>query len=119
MTVYLLRTLLPPAPLHPPPLPPPRYIAATHFEPTDARAAFPCFDEPDLKANFSLSIVREPRHITLFNMPLKSTAPYGTGLLKDDYEASVKMSTYLVAIVVCDFKNVSDHTASNTLVSVL
>ena len=51
-------------------------------------------------------------------MPLKSTAPYGAGLLKDDYEVSVKMSTYLVAFVVCDFKNVSSHTASNTLVSV-
>lgn len=95
-----------------------REIATTHFEATDARAAFPCFDEPDLKANFSMTIVRDAQHITLFNMPLKATTPYKDDLLKDEYETSVKMSTYLVAFVVCDFKNISGHTKQNTLVRV-
>ncbi|XP_070179100.1 glutamyl aminopeptidase-like, partial [Littorina saxatilis] len=88
----------------------PREIATTHFEATDARAAFPCFDEPDLKANFTLSMVREHRHISLFNMPLKASVAHGDGLMQDNYETSVKMSTYLVAFVVCDFKNVTSHT---------
>ncbi|KPP73919.1 hypothetical protein Z043_106955, partial [Scleropages formosus] len=46
-----------------------RTLVATHFEPTSARRVFPCFDEPSLKAVFSLVIVREREYITLSNMP--------------------------------------------------
>lgn len=52
-----------------------RYLATTHFEPTSARAAFPCFDEPHMKAQFLVSIYRDTQHITLFNMPLLNTVP--------------------------------------------
>jgi aminopeptidase N len=50
-------------------------IANTQFEPIDARLAFPCFDEPDLKAQFSLTIGRKDTMTTASNMPLKSTVP--------------------------------------------
>lgn len=46
-----------------------RVVASTQFEPTSARAAFPCFDEPAFKANFSVQIRREAKHIALSNMP--------------------------------------------------
>ncbi|KAK4316254.1 hypothetical protein Pmani_012574 [Petrolisthes manimaculis] len=96
-----------------------RYIATTHFEPTSARAAFPCFDEPHMKARFHMSIIREPRHFTLFNMPLKSSSPTNeSDLVLDTFQESVEMSTYLVAFVVCDFAMVSNMTEHKVNVSV-
>lgn len=81
-----------------------RYLASTQFEPIDARMAFPCFDEPALKAKFSMSIVREKKHISLFNMPREDSLPYGENLMVDKFQQSVKMSTYLVAFAVCEFE---------------
>lgn len=49
-----------------------RWMISTQFSPIDARRAFPCFDRPDLKANFTISIIR-PRSMSmaLSNMPLR------------------------------------------------
>lgn len=52
-------------------------MAATHFQPTFARAAFPCFDEPQFKARFKVSIYRDRFHIALFNMPVINTEEAG------------------------------------------
>ncbi|XP_063592167.1 endoplasmic reticulum aminopeptidase 1-like [Penaeus indicus] len=96
-----------------------RYIATTHFEPTAARAAFPCFDEPQLKAKFHLGIYREPHQFTLFNMPLQtSVKAEDSELIHDQFQESVEMSTYLVAFVVCDYDHVTNKTSNNVSVSV-
>lgn len=45
-------------------------MISTQFSPIDARRAFPCFDRPDKKANFSISLIREEGDtIALSNMP--------------------------------------------------
>ena len=49
-----------------------RRLATTHFEPTYARRAFPCFDEPQLKAEFTVTITHHKEHSVFFNMPLNS-----------------------------------------------
>ncbi|XKL69322.1 hypothetical protein PGB90_007091 [Kerria lacca] len=99
-----------------------KYLATTHFEPTYARSAFPCFDEPQFKAKFKMSILRDRFHISLFNMPIKSTDDIGfymgTGLVRDDFYESVEMSTYLVAFVVCDYNHTHTKTSKGISVSV-
>ncbi|KAK7934053.1 hypothetical protein WMY93_004949 [Mugilogobius chulae] len=95
-----------------------RVLASTHFEPTSARMAFPCFDEPRFKANFTVRIRRGPEFISLSNMPLVSTSEVTSGVFEDQFSPSVRMSTYLVAFVVCDFKSVTATTSSGIQVSV-
>lgn len=95
-----------------------RIVAVTDFEPTEARMAFPCFDEPLFKANFSIKIRRESRHIALSNMPKVKTIALEGGLLEDHFETTVKMSTYLVAFIVCDFTSVSGTSSSGVKVSI-
>lgn len=95
-----------------------RYLASTQFEPTSARKAFPCFDEPALKANFSMSIVREKKHISLFNMPRVDSIPRKNNLLLDTFQQSVKMSTYLVAFAVGEYKGKSKLTKSGVNMTV-
>uniref|UniRef100_A0A8C9EXH4 Aminopeptidase n=1 Tax=Pavo cristatus TaxID=9049 RepID=A0A8C9EXH4_PAVCR len=94
-----------------------RWFAATQFEPLAARSAFPCFDEPALKATFSIRIKRDEKLSTLSNMPKKATTPVTKGIVQDEFFVSLKMSTYLVAFVVADLKNISVET-NGSLVSV-
>lgn len=95
-----------------------RVLASTHFESTSARMAFPCFDEPAFKANFSIRIKREKQQIALSNMPIIKSLPTAEGLFEDHFDVSVRMSTYLVAFIVCDFKSISAETSTGIKVSI-
>lgn len=99
-------------------------LAVTQCEPTDARRVFPCFDEPDFKAIFEISVVVDADAVTLSNSPIASekvekTQPVAKAPAKGKaagaktrgaispsakkhvtFKETMKMSTYLVALVI-------------------
>jgi len=83
------------------------YIAAMQGESIFARMAFPCFDEPDLKATFNITVVRRATRnfISLSNMPRLETQARPDDWFADVYAQSPIMSTYQVCIVVGEFEN--------------
>ncbi len=77
-----------------------RVIATTQFESTDARRAFPCFDEPDLKAVFGVTLVVPEGLLAISNEREVSREPTGDGRVRIRFADTIPMSTYLVAFVV-------------------
>ena len=86
-------------------------MATTQFEPTDARRAFPCFDEPALRASFCLK-VSIPSHLQcISNTPPASIHTSYDGnndaVKVITFQKTPKMPTYLVALVVGQFDQIS------------
>ena len=75
-------------------------IATTQFEATDARRAFPCWDEPDRKATFRVSLLVPDGLLGLSNAAVAEERPAEGGGTWVTFETTMKMSTYLVAFVV-------------------
>ncbi|XP_053202598.1 thyrotropin-releasing hormone-degrading ectoenzyme-like isoform X2 [Panonychus citri] len=83
-----------------------RYTYMTKFEPIHARKAFPCFDEPDMKAHFKISVKHNSSLKAYSNMPLESIVNSSEidsqNWSISTFKESPLMTTYLVALVVCD-----------------
>ncbi|MDR4471901.1 MAG: M1 family metallopeptidase [Nitrospira sp.] len=74
-------------------------LAATQFEATDARRAFPCWDEPHFKAMFAVTLVIDPALTAISNTRIiEDRQEQGKRVVR--FAESIKMSTYLVAFIV-------------------
>ena len=75
-------------------------IATTQFEATDARRAFPCWDEPEHKATFEIALIVDETLTALSNAREISRTTHSPGKVRVQFAETMVMSTYLVAIVV-------------------
>jgi aminopeptidase N/puromycin-sensitive aminopeptidase len=81
-----------------------RKYAATQFESTDARRAFPSFDEPAYKATFDISTVADNGQVAISNAKVISDTPGPGDRHTVHFATSPKMSSYLAALVVGNFE---------------
>jgi tricorn protease interacting factor F2/3 len=84
-----------------------KYLITTQFEPIGARKAFPCFDDPDKKATFNLTLIF-PKELKA----ISNTLPIKEEILGEKkkviFETSPKMSTYLLYLGIGDFYFLED-----------
>ncbi|XP_069481323.1 aminopeptidase N-like isoform X2 [Ambystoma mexicanum] len=87
----------------------PRIIATTQMQAPHARKAFPCFDEPAMKATFNITLIHKPTFVALSNMPNISTIPKSIDSVAwhvTAFAKTPKMSTYLLAFIVSEFESI-------------
>ena len=80
-----------------------KYLATTQFEAADARRAFPCWDEPAVKATFDVSLLVDKHLDAISNMPVISKKKTGTKILHKFGRTPI-MSTYLLYLGVGEFE---------------
>ncbi|HTV64176.1 MAG TPA: M1 family metallopeptidase [Bryocella sp.] len=87
-----------------------RKYEVSQMESTDARVAFPCFDEPAYKATFDITAIIDKGDTAISNGEIVSDTPGPGDKHTIKFSRSPKMSSYLVALTVGDWKCISDHT---------
>ncbi|MSQ07286.1 MAG: M1 family peptidase [Dehalococcoidia bacterium] len=95
-----------------------RTLAATQFEATDARRAFPCWDEPAIKASFECALIIPQKLVAVSNTPVVAESPAASGKKTVRFDETPVMSTYLLAFVVGDLMSIHAQAKNGTKVSV-
>src|SRR5256712_8055566 len=94
------------------------YMAATQFESTDARRAFPCWDEPATKATFDLSLVVPDGMSAVSNTPVAQEKDLGDGTRLVRFAETPRMASYLLAFVVGPLAAIEGKARAGTKVGV-
>jgi len=95
-----------------------KHMAVSQFEATDARRAFPCFDEPSHKAIFDVTLMI-PQHMTAVSNTIETDVQHhDNGLKVIKFAPTPKMSTYLLAFIVGEMEYIEGKTKDGVLVRI-
>lgn len=86
-----------------------RWLVATHLQTIGARQLFPCWDEPEFKATFTISIKHLTKYIAFSNMPVKNLQKVESNMMWTHFCTTPIMSPNFIAIAVIDFIGVSHN----------
>jgi len=90
--------------------------ASTQMESTDAREAFPSFDEPDMKATFAITAIVDEGHTAISNGAQLSDTPGPVpGKHTIHFATTPRMSTYLVALTIGELQCLRDEVSGIAL----
>jgi puromycin-sensitive aminopeptidase len=95
-----------------------KHLATTQFESTDARRAFPSFDEPSQKAIFDVTLMIPAHTVAISNTIESSISEHESGYKVVEFAPTPKMSTYLLAFIVGEFEYIEGKTKDKVLVRV-
>ena len=84
----------------------------TQFESADARRMFACFEQPDLKARYTIAVVAPQDWVVVSNGRLLEREPAGDGLVRARFSETEPVSTYLTALVAGDYVSVESRYAA-------
>src|SRR3989338_1442284 len=91
-----------------------KYIASTQFEAPYARRAFPCFDEPEMKATFDVTLKISKNLQAISNMPIKKESrERGKKIIK--FQRTPKMSTYLLYMCIGELEFLEDNLGKTSI----
>lgn len=84
------------------------WLCSSQMEPADARRMFPCFDEPEFKATFQINALIDPKLVAISNAAVERVSEVG-GKKLYTFDTTPRMSTYLMVLVVGDFKSTEER----------
>ncbi|XP_052016126.1 aminopeptidase N [Apodemus sylvaticus] len=97
-----------------------KVVATTQMQAADARKSFPCFDEPAMKAVFNITLIYPKNLTALSNMLPKDSKPLEgePDWTVTEFYSTPKMSTYLLAYIVSEFKNISSTSENGVQIGI-
>ncbi|KHJ96077.1 peptidase family M1 [Oesophagostomum dentatum] len=90
-----------------------KVAAVTQMEATNARLMVPCFDEPEFKATWKVKVIH-PRGTKVISNGIESDPERVDDWITTEFAETPKMSSYLIAILISEFEQISGNTTKGT-----